>query len=294
MEDLSGAPHSMIDEVRARRAGFEASGSRPWPDIIRDGHEVYAEAAVPAEAADGELCGVAGSPGVVTGVARVFRWPEGVGKLRNNDILVAPLTKPVWTTPVRHRWRGDHRARRHPVPRGHRGPGIGHPGGPVGCRRDKTRARRTKRSPWTGTGRSCCWRQEGPRVDRSGGYGLPAGVGPVAWIIARVVTGQDLGQLGSGNVRAMNTALSVARWAGMLVFLPEAGKGVLAVALARTLDGGEASALVDREVAAALTMLATLAGTRLSNLWAFLSGPRRHRNPVFYPGNPADYLLQSE
>jgi glycerol-3-phosphate acyltransferase PlsY len=90
-----------------------------------------------------------------------------------------------------------------------------------------------------------------------------------------VVTGQDLGQLGSGNVGVMNTALSVARWAGLLVFLPKAGKGVLAVALARTLDGGEASAQVDREVAIALTVLATVAGTRWSSLWAFLSGPRR-------------------
>jgi hypothetical protein len=134
----------MIDEVRARRAEFEANRSRPWPDIIRDGHEIYAEAAVPAEAADGELCGVAGSTGVVTGVARVIRGPKEVGKLRNNDILVAPLTNPVWTPSVRRRWRGDHRGRRHPVPRGHRGPGIRHPGGPVGCRRDKTRARRTE------------------------------------------------------------------------------------------------------------------------------------------------------
>ena len=73
MEVLSGAPRSTIDEVRARRAEFEANRSRPWPDIIRDGHEICAEAAVTAEAADGELCGVAGSPGAVTGLARVIR-----------------------------------------------------------------------------------------------------------------------------------------------------------------------------------------------------------------------------
>ena len=34
---------------------------------------------------------------------------------------------------------------------------------------------------------------------------------PVAWIVAKLVTGQDLRQMGSGNVGVMNTALSVAR-----------------------------------------------------------------------------------
>jgi glycerol-3-phosphate acyltransferase PlsY len=88
---------------------------------------------------------------------------------------------------------------------------------------------------------------------------------PVAWIMARVVTGQDLRQLGSGNVGVMNTALSVARWAGLLVFFTEAAKGAAAVFLARYLDGSE--------VAIALTVLATVAGTRWS-VWLRGAGGR--------------------
>ena len=96
---------------------------------------------------------------------------------------------------------------------------------------------------------------------------------PVAWILARVVTGQDLRQLGSGNVGVMNTALSVARWAGLLVFLAEAAKGVLAVIVAQTLGGGEAQIVVGREVAIALTVLAAVAGTRWS-IWLRGAGGR--------------------
>jgi glycerol-3-phosphate acyltransferase PlsY len=88
---------------------------------------------------------------------------------------------------------------------------------------------------------------------------------PVAWLIAKVVTGQDLRQLGSGNIGVMNVALSVARWAGLLVFLAEATKGMLAVALARALDGGE--------VAVGVAVLATVAGTRWS-IWLRGAGGR--------------------
>lgn len=77
---------------------------------------------------------------------------------------------------------------------------------------------------------------------------------PVAWLTARLVTGQDLRRLGSGNVGVMNVALSVTRWAGLLVFLAEAAKGALAVVLARALGGDE--------IAVGLVVLATVVGTR--------------------------------
>ena len=77
---------------------------------------------------------------------------------------------------------------------------------------------------------------------------------PVAWLMARLVTGQDLRQMGSGNVGVMNVGISVARWAGVLVFLAEAAKAVLAIALARSWVGGDA--------AIGLAVLATFAGTR--------------------------------
>ncbi len=51
---------------------------------------------------------------------------------------------------------------------------------------------------------------------------------PVAWILTKLVTGSDLRTLGSGNVGVMNTAASVARWAGALAFAGEAAKGAAA------------------------------------------------------------------
>jgi acyl phosphate:glycerol-3-phosphate acyltransferase len=59
---------------------------------------------------------------------------------------------------------------------------------------------------------------------------------PVAWLLARWVTGRDLREMGSGNVGVMNTALSVHRWTGLLVFLTEITKGVLVVLVSRLLD----------------------------------------------------------
>ena len=88
---------------------------------------------------------------------------------------------------------------------------------------------------------------------------------PVAWLVARAVTGRDLRQLGSGNVGVLNTAISVARWAGLVVFFAEAAKGVGAVFLGRSLSSSEA--------APALTLLATVAGTRWS-IWLRGAGGR--------------------
>jgi glycerol-3-phosphate acyltransferase PlsY len=88
---------------------------------------------------------------------------------------------------------------------------------------------------------------------------------PVAWLIAKLVTGGDLRQMGSGNVGVMNTAISVARWAGLLVFLAEAAKGALAVLLARWLDGSQLSV--------GLAALAAIVGTRWS-IWLRGTGGR--------------------
>ncbi len=52
---------------------------------------------------------------------------------------------------------------------------------------------------------------------------------PVAWLLTWQLTGRDLRTMGSGNVGVMNTALSVNRWAGLIVLLTELAKGVLAV-----------------------------------------------------------------
>jgi glycerol-3-phosphate acyltransferase PlsY len=88
---------------------------------------------------------------------------------------------------------------------------------------------------------------------------------PQAWIIARLVTGKDLRQLGSGNLGVTNTALSVARWAGLLVFLGEALKGVCAVLLMRAAGA--------QEFLVPLGLLAAVAGTRWS-IWLGFAGGR--------------------
>jgi phosphohistidine swiveling domain-containing protein len=94
---LADSPRPMHNEVRERRAEFETSKMHAAASIIRDGEEVYAEGAAPAEALEGQFRGVAGSPGKVSGVARIIRGPEEFARLESGDILVAPLTNPVWT-----------------------------------------------------------------------------------------------------------------------------------------------------------------------------------------------------
>jgi phosphohistidine swiveling domain-containing protein len=97
MESMVTAPISCKEIVQARKAEFEAARSYPWPDIIRDGQEIYLERGNGAPVSDDYLSGVAGSPGTVNGTARVVNGPEDFHKLQKGEILVAPLTNPVWT-----------------------------------------------------------------------------------------------------------------------------------------------------------------------------------------------------
>lgn len=77
---------------------------------------------------------------------------------------------------------------------------------------------------------------------------------PVAWLLTKLATGQDLRQLGSGNVGVLNTALSVHRWTAALVFLLEALKGALAVLVPRSLGANE--------LVVGATVIAAFTGTR--------------------------------
>jgi phosphohistidine swiveling domain-containing protein len=95
--DMARSPRPMRELVAERRAEFEANKGRAWPDIIRGDQELLAEGREAAQISAGQLGGLGASPGLATGVARVIRGPEEFGKLKNGDILVAPLTNPVWT-----------------------------------------------------------------------------------------------------------------------------------------------------------------------------------------------------
>ena len=88
---------------------------------------------------------------------------------------------------------------------------------------------------------------------------------PIAWLLTRWVTGEDLRQLGSGNVGVMNTAISTARWAGLLVFMTELAKGVLAVAVPKAYDSGE--------LIVGLTVVAVVIGIRWP-VWLGFKGGR--------------------
>lgn len=96
-----------------------------------------------------------------------------------------------------------------------------------------------------------------------GGYVV--GSIPAAWLLTRLVTGQDLRELGSGNVGVLNTALSVHRWTAALVFVLEAIKGALAVAVPRFLGANE--------FAIGCTVIAAFIGTRWS-IWLGGNGGR--------------------
>ena len=88
---------------------------------------------------------------------------------------------------------------------------------------------------------------------------------PVAWGITKLTTGHDLRDLGSGNVGVMNVMIQVSRLAGLLIFLMEAAKGILAVSLANALGGGE--------IAIGVAVLAVVVGTRWP-VWLRFHGGR--------------------
>lgn len=92
---LAGADHRHL--VTERRATYaRETRRRNVPEaLLSDGTDP--EALAPATPdSDGALRGMAGSPGVVTGAARVILDPVGA-RLEPGEILVAPSTDPGWT-----------------------------------------------------------------------------------------------------------------------------------------------------------------------------------------------------
>jgi pyruvate,water dikinase len=94
---VAGSPQPMQATVRERRAAFARSKKHGPPSILREGVQVSAGSQSAVTSRQGQLLGIAGSPGRVSGTARVIRGPEEFDKLQSGDILVAPLTNPVWT-----------------------------------------------------------------------------------------------------------------------------------------------------------------------------------------------------
>lgn len=88
---------------------------------------------------------------------------------------------------------------------------------------------------------------------------------PIAWIVAKLLTGKDIRNVGSGNVGVMNVALNVSRWAGLLVFVGESAKGAVVVLLGRSLQLND--------LYLGLGVVAAVAGTRWS-IWLRGAGGR--------------------
>ena len=58
---------------------------------------------------------------------------------------------------------------------------------------------------------------------------------PTAYLVVRAVNGEDIRDVGSHNVGALNAYRRVGAWAGLTVLLVDAAKGVLAVTVPRLL-----------------------------------------------------------
>jgi pyruvate,water dikinase len=93
MGEVAQSQVPMKDQIREARQEYETNMRRPWPNIIRGEEEIYPQ----TETVEGDLQGISGSPGVVSGPARVIRGPDEFGRLQRGEILVAPLTNPAWT-----------------------------------------------------------------------------------------------------------------------------------------------------------------------------------------------------
>jgi len=94
---IAAEPQPVQAKVTRCGRAWEQNRTRPWPLEIRHGEEVYEEESPEWGVGQNTLRGIAGSPGVVSGTVRIIRGPEDFGKLGRGEILVAPLTNPVWT-----------------------------------------------------------------------------------------------------------------------------------------------------------------------------------------------------
>ena len=97
MIEMAKFPYTAKEKIRSRKDTFVQNKTRTPPIIIRNGEEIFSVETEALEISDSGLKGVAGSPGKVTGFTRVIQGPDDFAKLKKGEILVAPITNPVWT-----------------------------------------------------------------------------------------------------------------------------------------------------------------------------------------------------
>ena len=91
--DGAGARHLATDRA-ARRERWLADKA---PDLITEEPDGRVVVSSPPLQSGNHFQGIAISPGVATGIARIVHTPSQAAHLANGDILVAPSTDPGWT-----------------------------------------------------------------------------------------------------------------------------------------------------------------------------------------------------
>ena len=104
LDDFIADPASFTETLATRHSDWLALAELDPPFIIADGKVPPLSAwprrgggSVDASAAGDVLTGIAGSPGVVQGKARVILDPADPGALEPGEIMIAPNTDPGWT-----------------------------------------------------------------------------------------------------------------------------------------------------------------------------------------------------
>lgn len=104
LDDFVADPGAFRATLRVRAAEWAKLFELEPPFFIRDGlvpplsdWAQKGAATVDSVGAGAVLVGVAGSPGIVQGRARVIRDPSDPGDLEPGDIMIAPLTDPAWS-----------------------------------------------------------------------------------------------------------------------------------------------------------------------------------------------------
>jgi pyruvate,water dikinase len=95
--EMARFPSMAQEKIRSRKKTFWQNKAQTPPIVIRNGEEIFGLRTEALEIGAAGLRGVAGSPGRVTGVTRLIQGPDDFYKLKKGEILVAPITNPVWT-----------------------------------------------------------------------------------------------------------------------------------------------------------------------------------------------------
>jgi pyruvate,water dikinase len=100
--DAGQSEESLVEEIPQRKAEHQAA-LRANPPMALPQMKIFGFDLMSLKDKRGRrnrgdiIKGVAASPGVARGVARILHGPEDFGQMQPGDVLVAPITTPAWT-----------------------------------------------------------------------------------------------------------------------------------------------------------------------------------------------------